>query len=98
MTITVSVIIPAYNEEKTILQVLRKVAEQRVDGVGFEVLVIDDGSQDRTGEVLERNPQLYSKLIKLPGNGGKGAAVRAGLAAATGEYILFQDADLEYDP
>lgn len=98
MTIPVSVIIPAYNEEKTILQVLRKVAEQRVDGVSFEVIVIDDGSQDRTVEVLEKNPQLYSKLIKQPRNGGKGAAVRAGLAAATGEYILFQDADLEYDP
>jgi glycosyltransferase involved in cell wall biosynthesis len=98
MTITVSVIIPAYNEEKTILEVLRKVAEQRVDGVGFEIIVIDDGSRDRTVEVLEKNPQLYSKLIKQPRNGGKGAAVRAGLAAATGEYILFQDADLEYDP
>lgn len=98
MPITVSVIMPAYNEEKTMLQVLRKVAEQRVDGVTFEIIVIDDGSKDRTVELLEKNPQLYTKLIKQPRNGGKGAAVRAGLAAAAGDYILFQDADLEYDP
>jgi glycosyltransferase involved in cell wall biosynthesis len=98
MPITVSVIIPAYNEENTVLQVLQKVAEQRVDGVAFETIVIDDGSKDRTVELLEKNPRLYSKLVKQPRNGGKGAAVRAGLAAATGDYILFQDADLEYDP
>jgi glycosyltransferase involved in cell wall biosynthesis len=98
MSTTVSVIIPAYNEEKTILQVLRKVAEQRVDGVAFETIVVDDGSKDRTVELLEENPGLYSRLVKQPRNGGKGAAVRAGLAAASGDYILFQDADLEYDP
>lgn len=98
MPITVSIIIPAYNEEKTILEVLQKVAEQRVEGATFETIVIDDGSKDRTVELLEKNPKLYTKLIKQPKNGGKGAAVRAGLAAATGDYVLFQDADLEYDP
>lgn len=98
MSVTVSVIVPAYNEEKTILQVLQKVAEQHIDGVTLETIVIDDGSKDRTVELLESKPSLYSKLLKQPRNAGKGAAVRAGLAAATGEYILFQDADLEYDP
>jgi glycosyltransferase involved in cell wall biosynthesis len=98
MPLIVSVIIPAYNEEKSILQVLRKVAEQHVAGVTLEIIVIDDGSKDQTIELLEKNPHLYTKLVKQPRNGGKGAAVRAGLAAATGSYILFQDADLEYDP
>jgi len=96
--IKISIIIPAYNEEETIIQLLKKVAEQSVEGFELEVLVIDDGSKDSTLELLAANPSLYSKVIKQPQNGGKGAAVKAGLAAATGEYILFQDADLEYDP
>ncbi|NQU57168.1 MAG: glycosyltransferase family 2 protein [Rhodospirillales bacterium] len=96
--ITLSVIIPAYNEEATIIEILGAVQDQNIDGVSFEVIVIDDGSVDRTVERLEAQPQLYNKLIKQPMNGGKGAAVKAGLAAATGDYILFQDADLEYDP
>ncbi len=96
--ITVSVIIPAYNEEKTILTVLERVAEQKIDGIAFEVIVVDDGSKDRTAELVESRPELYSRFVRQPKNGGKGAAVRAGLAAATGDYVLFQDADLEYDP
>lgn len=93
-----SVLVPSYNEEATILELLGRVAEQKIDGVEIEVLVIDDGSTDDTVELLERNPALYAKLIKRPRNGGKGAAVRDGLLEATGDYVLFQDADLEYDP
>jgi glycosyltransferase involved in cell wall biosynthesis len=93
-----SIIVPTYNEEATIAQLLGRVAEQKVDGVEFEVIVIDDGSSDRTVEFLEDNSKFYTKLIKRPRNGGKGTAVKAGLREATGDYILFQDADLEYDP
>ena len=98
MALRVSVIIPAYNEQSTILQILREVRKQCVEGVQFEVIVIDDGSRDKTVELLKANGDLYDKLIKQPNNGGKGAAVLAGLRAATGDYILFQDADLEYSP
>jgi glycosyltransferase involved in cell wall biosynthesis len=96
--LTVSIIIPAYNEENSILAVLQAVAKQRSDSVDLEVIVVDDGSKDKTLEVVRSHPELYSKLIPLSPNGGKGKAVKAGLAAATGEFILIQDADLEYDP
>ena len=94
----VTVLIPAYNEEATIIEILEAVNKQAFEGVTFEILVIDDGSTDRTVELLEQNPGLYTRLIKRPLNGGKGAAIKAGLFEAGGDYVLFQDADLEYDP
>ena len=96
--IKISIIIPAYNEEKTILSLLERVAAQNIAGCELEIIVIDDGSKDLTRSLLEQNPHLYHKLILQAKNGGKGAAVKAGLLAAGGDYILFQDADLEYDP
>ncbi len=93
-----SIIIPAHNEEATILEVLRAIRAHPVDGVSYEVIVIDDGSKDGTKAALEAHPDLYTTLIARPVNGGKGAAVRDGLRAATGDYVLFQDADLEYSP
>jgi glycosyltransferase involved in cell wall biosynthesis len=96
--IRVSVIVPAYNEAATIIAVLREVRAQKVEGVEFEVIVIDDGSKDNTIALLEQDPSLYDKLVKRSENGGKGAAVVLGLRNATGQYILFQDADLEYSP
>ncbi len=97
-TIKVSIIIPVFNEQKTVIEILEKVNRQIVSGIEFEVIIVDDCSQDRTAELLVAHPRLYSKLLKMPVNSGKGAAVREGLRNATGEYILFQDADLEYDP
>jgi glycosyltransferase involved in cell wall biosynthesis len=93
-----TVLVPAYNEEATILTVLERVSAKPIPDVTLEVIVIDDGSKDGTAALLEANPSLYAKFIKLPQNGGKGAAVRAGLQQATGDYVVFQDADLEYDP
>ncbi|MSO85878.1 MAG: glycosyltransferase family 2 protein [Rhodospirillales bacterium] len=96
--IAVSVIIPAFNERATILEVLRAVRAQALDDVRFEIVVIDDGSSDGTGDMVQTHPELCDRLIRLPLNQGKGGAVIAGLKVATGDYILFQDADLEYDP
>ena len=96
--INVTILIPAYNESATIIELLETVASQQPEGFALEVLVIDDGSTDGTGDLLDARPDLYTRLIKRTENGGKGAAVVNGLAEATGDYILFQDADLEYDP
>lgn len=95
---SVSVIVAAYNEQETIVELLERVRQISIEGVQFEVIVINDGSTDNTARLLEQHPDIYDKVITLPKNGGKGAAVLAGLKQATGDYILFQDADLEYDP
>lgn len=94
----ISIIVPAYNEEKTVVELLEMVTAQTVDGFEFEVIVVDDGSTDGTQDLLRERPDLYTTFICLEQNRGKGGAVIEGLKAATGEYVLFQDADLEYDP
>ena len=96
--IKISIIIPAYNEQETIIELLEKVFEQNIEKVELQVIVIDDGSSDSTVSFLKSRPELYHKLITQAQNTGKGGAVKAGLALADGDYILFQDADLEYDP
>jgi glycosyltransferase involved in cell wall biosynthesis len=95
--ISVSVIVPFFNEKNTLIQILEKVKIQKIPGVKFEVIAIDDGSTDESRSLLQNRPDLYDKLITQK-NSGKGAAVKAGIKASTAEYILFQDADLEYDP
>lgn len=96
--IKISVIIPSYNESATIVEILTRVRAQKIKKCTLNIIVVDDGSKDDTVAKLKAVPTLYDKLIEMPVNGGKGAAVQAGLAAADGDYILFQDADLEYDP
>lgn len=96
--LTLSVIVPAFNEQDSILKVLQAVALQQTGDVKLEVIVVDDGSKDSTVEIVRARPDLYAHLVTLPRNGGKGAAVKAGLARASGDYVLIQDADLEYDP
>ena len=92
----ISILVPVFNESKVILKTLEKVREQQIESVEFEVIIIDDGSKDNTVELLKQHPELYSTLIELPQNMGK--AIMTGIAAANGEYVLCQDADLEYDP
>ena len=97
-TLLVSIIIPVFNEEQTILDLLKRVRAQVVPDVAFEVIVVDDASQDESLNLLLSNSELYDQIVTLKANGGKGAAVLAGLHASHGTFILFQDADLEYDP
>ena len=94
----ISIIIPAFNEEDTIIEILNSVNEQNNEDFKLEIIVIDDNSTDLTRQLLDDNEVLYTKLIKLKKNLGKGGAVREGLKNATGTYVLFQDADLEYSP
>jgi len=94
----VSIIIPVFNEEQTIEELLNKVNKQRSAENNLEVIVIDDCSTDSTVEIVQNNINLIDKFIKLEKNLGKGGAVLNGLEVSTGDYILFQDGDLEYSP
>ena len=97
-SIQISIIIPVYNEDKSILEVLKRIHATVDSQNNFEIIVINDGSTDNTLKVLEENNTLYNQLITYGTNFGKGNAVKKGLEASKGEYIFFQDADLEYDP
>lgn len=94
-----SIIIPVFNEDKTIGEILKRVFKVRLpNGIQKEVIVVNDGSTDNTNHVVEDWKKKGIRYIEYPNNQGKGAAIRSGLKVATGDYVIIQDADLEYDP
>ena len=93
-----SIIVPVYNEEKTIIKILEKIKNNSSSLFKYEVIVIDDGSTDQSKKLLENNKHLFDKLLVNETNKGKGFSVKRGLSNASGTHIIFQDADFEYDP
>jgi len=94
-----SVIVPVFNERNTVVEVLRRMrAVELPDGIDREIIVVDDGSTDGTRDVLNQLRDSTVRILLHDDNRGKGTAVRTGLKVASGDYVLIQDADLEYDP
>jgi glycosyltransferase involved in cell wall biosynthesis len=93
-----SVIMPVYNEESSIREIIDRVKRAKIEGLtGKEIIVVNDGSTDGTGKILENGVDGI-KLISLERNVGKGWAIREGLKQATGDIVIIQDGDLEYNP
>jgi glycosyltransferase involved in cell wall biosynthesis len=100
---TLSIIIPAYNEGKTIHLILNKIKEvELINGIQKEIVIVNDCSNDNTEQAIlnyiENNKELNIQYYKHEVNEGKGAAIRTGIQSAKGDFIIIQDADLEYDP
>lgn len=100
---SLSILIPAYNEANTIVSILDRVLKvQLINNITKEIIVIDDCSSDGTFELvktyIQKNPQADIRLEHHEKNKGKGAAIHTGIKSATGDYLIVQDADLEYDP
>jgi len=97
-----SIIIPVYNEENTVFEILEKVRGVNLDDMLKELIIVNDGSSDtsenRILDFHKKYPYTIIKYIKHENNRGKGAAIKSGLTYATGDYVVIQDADLEYDP
>ena len=93
-----SILIPVYNEEKTLLKSLQAVRNLKSNLFQYEIIVIDDGSTDDSPKILESNKNLYDKLLINKNNKGKGHSIKRGILESTGTYIIFHDADLEYNP
>lgn len=90
-----TVIIPAFNEKSTILKIIQRIRQVPLE---LEIIVVDDGSTDGTRELLRGSELPEVKTVYHDRNQGKGAAIRTGVTHATGDYVIIQDADLEYDP
>jgi len=95
-----SILIPVFNEEKTVGSVLESLYSLKIPNITKEIIVVDDGSRDKSPEILKKKKRENPKLIVITHekNKGKGAAIQTGIKKATGDIILIQDADLEYNP
>jgi glycosyltransferase involved in cell wall biosynthesis len=93
-----SILIPVFNEANTIEELVRRVRAADTCGLGKEIILVDDASTDGTSEAFKRIHKDGLKILSHPFNRGKGAAVRTALEQATGDIVLIQDGDLEYDP
>ena len=95
--ISISIIIPVFNEEKTIIKILKK-----IDGIkksaNLEIIIINDGSTDNSERLIDQNTKYFDKVKHLKENLGKGKAIIEGLRISSMDYVFFQDSDLEYDP
>ena len=97
---TLSIVIPAYNEQATLGALINRILDVNLADLNFrkKIIVVDDGSTDSTGEIARSFAAAGVRYIRQNPNQGKGRAVRSGIAASSGDYVLVQDADLEYDP
>ena len=97
LSMKMSIIIPVYNEAKTLRELLRRIEKISLGNIQKEIIIVDDCSTDGSREIIKKLGNRYVKIL-LNKNQGKGAAIKNGIKSATGDFIIFQDADLEYDP
>jgi glycosyltransferase involved in cell wall biosynthesis len=95
---SLSIIVPVYNEEKTLLQLLKKVQAVKLLGLKKQIIIVNDGSTDKTPQLLKNLKVPGGKILQHDRNRGKGAAIRTAIPHTQGDIVIIQDADLEYDP